>query len=237
MNSLALALKNLNILLRYPIYPIYVRCAMAKLQVAIIIIIIFLIQFISCVSTEPEVEELLFVPYGADLTKELLESSTFRSYVVDFYIQEVGDETLARMILDRAQSSTLDVHLIFALSFAESSYNPKAINYNRGSIDRGLFQLNNRSFPHVQVKDFFDPELNISLGVSYLEDCFELGRDAVVALAMYNAGRNRVRAGNTPQSTLEYIGKILSHKESLDHRLIAYLEDQQAPISFLAKAE
>jgi hypothetical protein len=46
--------------------------------------------------------------------------------------------------------------------------------------------------------------------------CLDLGGSEVSGLAMYNAGTNRVRAGGTPKSTLDYVSRILAFRDGLD---------------------
>jgi hypothetical protein len=90
------------------------------------------------------------------------------------------------------------------------------VNVNDDSIDRGLFQLNSRSFPELEVDEFFDPYINAQHGIRYLRKCIELGGNEVVGLAMYNAGRTRVERGGTPHITLNYIARILEYRDQLE---------------------
>ncbi|UKI53636.1 MAG: transglycosylase SLT domain-containing protein [Treponema sp.] len=60
-------------------------------------------------------------------------------------------------ILEEAEKNDIPLSLAFALAYTESHYNVNAVNKNRNSsIDRGLFQLNNRSFPQLKEEDFFN---------------------------------------------------------------------------------
>ena len=104
----------------------------------------------------------------------------------------------------------------FSLAFAESSYNPNAVNSNETSIDRGLFQLNSKSFPELTESDFFNPETNAKHGLAYLAKSIERGGNEIVGLAMYNAGSGRVTGKGTPKMTLDYISKIINYKDEID---------------------
>ena len=84
------------------------------------------------------------------------------------------------------------------------------------SIDRGLFQLNSNSFPELTEADFFDPYISAKYGMSHLKFCLNSAGNEVSALAMYNAGTGRVRSNKTPQSTLNYIGKIMTYQKMLE---------------------
>jgi hypothetical protein len=92
-------------------------------------------------------------------------------------------------------------------------------NKNRDeSIDRGLFQLNNRSFPRLETQSFFNLELNAKYGMSHLRHCLDTGGTEVAALAMYNAGTGRVRSTGTPKITLDYVGRILENRWKIEDR-------------------
>ena len=120
-------------------------------------------------------------------------------------------------ILEEAEKNDIPLSLAFALAYTESRYNVNAVNKNRNaSIDRGLFQLNNRSFPQLKEEDFFDPAISAKYGMSHLRFCLNIAGNEVSALAMYNAGTSKVRADNTPQSTLNYVGKIMAYQDKLE---------------------
>ncbi len=139
----------------------------------------------------------------------------YRALVLDFFTEQTGSEEIADIILRESERHELPVSLTFALAWTESRFDPYAVNYNQSSVDRGVFQLNNRSFPKLQEEQFFDPEVNIQHGVAYLKYCLERGENQITALAMYNAGPRRVTERGAPLITLEYINKILSYQEQL----------------------
>jgi soluble lytic murein transglycosylase-like protein len=82
-------------------------------------------------------------------------------------------------------------------------------------VDRGLYQLNSRTFPNVKLDDFYDPQVNARLGLKRLRFCLNQGRNELVALAIYNAGTQKVRKG-TPYSTLHHIARILEYREQIE---------------------
>jgi len=114
------------------------------------------------------------------------------------------------IIVQVAGRYEVDPHLIRAIIFAESGYNPKAKS-KRGA--RGLMQLMPTTARALGVKNVFDPEENIDGGVRYfrsLLDRFE--GDVKLALAAYNAGSRHVRnyEGIPPfKATQHYIKKVL----------------------------
>ena len=144
-----------------------------------------------------------------------------RAAVEWFYLHVTGNRETAMAILEEAEKNDIPLSLAFALAYTESHYNVKAVNKNRNSsIDRGLFQLNNRSFPQLKEEDFFNPAVSAKYGMSHLRFCMNVAGNEVAALAMYNAGTNKVRADSTPQVTLNYVGKIMAYQDKLD-RLFA----------------
>lgn len=159
-----------------------------------------------------------------------------------FYYQITGNKNVTQAILLEAEKNDIPLSLAFALAHAESNYKPGAVNNNsNSSIDRGLFQLNSNSFAELSEEDFFDPFVSARYGMSHLKFCLNTAGNEVSALAMYNAGTSRVRSNKTPQSTLNYVGKILSYQKMLDQlfseQVTAYFETQLVPGISVAMAD
>jgi hypothetical protein len=153
-----------------------------------------------------------------DLISEYYQDPLSRDLVIDFFSRITGSREIAEMILAAGDSLKVPPGLAFAVAWEESRYRPKAINtHNRnGSVDRGLFQLNSRSFPKLSETDFFDPRINTRYGIAHLRWCLDTGGSEVVALAMYNAGAVRVNTNGTPKMTLEYVEKVLGSRRKID---------------------
>jgi hypothetical protein len=156
-------------------------------------------------SEKPEDVDPGLYLYRNKLTRPLVES---------FYTRVTADVEITDAILSGADSNNISLPLAFSLAWVESSFRVRALNYNSNSIDRGLFQLNSRTFPSLKEEQFYNPWINAEYGLAHYRYCIEVGKNEVVALAMYNAGVNRVRRG-TPYSTLHYIAKILDKKRNL----------------------
>lgn len=157
----------------------------------------------------------------ADSALILYRDETSHADVLTFYTRITNDEQVSRIILDNASKNNIPPALAFALAWQESRYQIRAVNKNPSSIDRGLFQLNNRAFPKLTEKDFFDPHVNARYGLSHLSYCLDLSGHEVTALAMYNAGTTKVRNNNTPKQTLDYASRILNYRQELE-RLFAH---------------
>lgn len=136
--------------------------------------------------------------------------------VKDFYSAIVGSPEIALKILEESEKQNVSPSLAIALAWEESHFRRTAINRNKNSVDRGIFQLNNRSFPKLSESDFFTIDTNVEHGVAHLKLCLDLAGNEVAGLAMYNAGTNRVRKNTTPASTLNYVHRILSFKTGIE---------------------
>lgn len=140
-----------------------------------------------------------------------------RTKVIWFYNQITGNPDVTEAILYYADHNDIPLSLAFSLAWTESKYNWKAQNTNKNqSVDRGLFQLNSKSFPALSEADFFNPYVSARNGLSHLRFCLDTAGNEIAALAMYNAGTTRVRNNGTPQSTLNYVSKIMDYQKGLD---------------------
>jgi soluble lytic murein transglycosylase-like protein len=137
--------------------------------------------------------------------------------VLAFFTALCGSRELAALILGNASEYDIGPALAFALCWEESRYSKYAVNQNKnGSVDRGLFQLNNRSFPELSVEDFFDPEINVRHAMAYLRWCLDRGGSELSGLAMYNVGTGRVNQGGAPKVTLDYISRIIAYRKGIE---------------------
>ncbi|MFA7567487.1 MAG: transglycosylase SLT domain-containing protein [Alkalispirochaeta sp.] len=146
--------------------------------------------------------------------------------VVDFFVDLTGSPDIALPILYHADRADISLSLVFSLSWVESRYEPGAVNRNTSSVDRGLFQLNSRTFVNLSEADFFHPDTNTYHGITYLSWCLEHTDSEWEAVAVYNAGLTRVRAGKTPQSTLVYVDRIRQFRTRLDRQFRQYISQE-----------
>jgi soluble lytic murein transglycosylase-like protein len=171
-------------------------------------------------ATYPNVANLLEGEYPA---LALYREDLTHDHVVEFFTSLAGSQEIALPILYHADRYDLPITLVFSLVWVESRYDPFAQNANPTSIDRGLFQLNSKSFRQLTHDDFFTPDINAQYGSSHLRYCLDLAPDVATALAIYNAGYSRVRVGIIPPTTQVYIGRVLDYKAGLDDRFRGYI--------------
>jgi hypothetical protein len=158
-----------------------------------------------------------------DMILDLYRDELFRERVEGFFGDLTGSLETAQAVLANAALFDIPPALAFSLCWEESRYNPRAVNRkNRNlTVDRGLFQLNNASFPQLEDDQFFNPEINSKYGLSHLRWCLDTAGTDVAGLAMYNAGTGRVRTGGTPKMTLDYISRILDRERAIEGLFLA----------------
>lgn len=168
----------------------------------------------------PNIENFL---EGSSPALSLYREEVTRDSVVEFFVEETGDEEIALPILYYADKLNIPLTLAFSLAWVESRYAVDAVNFNSSSVDRGIFQLNSKTFRNLGEEDFFTPEVNAFHGLKYLEFCITYGDTDAQALAIYNAGLSRVRNGNTPPTTLVYVDRILTRRAQLVERFESFI--------------
>ena len=199
--------------------------------------------------TSPEGEEEAQLPLLAlnseeeqDLILLLYRDEAFREDVLVFFQGLTGSREIAEAILFNASVYNVPPALAFSLCAEESEYNPRALNHNKNeTVDRGLFQLNNASFPKLKIEEFYDSNVNASYGISHLRWCLNTAGTEISALAMYNAGETRVRSVGTPKSTLDYVSRILKRQRNIEEHFEEYyyrvVEERNTPVEIAEKEE
>lgn len=169
------------------------------------------------INTESLHSQLVSHSEKIDSGLELYRSLQSRAGVINFYTNVTGNTDIALAVLEYADKNSIPLSLAFSLAYAESRYQIDAVNTNSNeSTDRGLFQLNDKSFPLLTEADFFNPYISAKYGMSHLRFCIDTAGNEIAGLAMYNAGSNKVRRNNTPQHTLNYVSVIMNYREGLE---------------------
>ena len=143
------------------------------------------------------------------------------SDILSFYTGFAKDSNIAETILEECLKKEVPVNLAFSLAWAESSFNSRAFNVNNnGSVDRGIFQLNNSYRQQWSVDSFYNIHKNIKEGVRYLKKCLnDTNGDVAKALGAYNAGLRASMNNALPERTQRYIEKILTKEAFLDDQI------------------
>lgn len=126
---------------------------------------------------------------------------------------------LLPIIKAAASDFGLDWRLLASLIWAESSFDPTAVNRNSGAS--GLGQIMPATWEEwrarVGAHDIFNPADNIRVTAAYLRFLINYFRgDVRKALAAYNFGVGNVSAGvPIPAETLEFANKVLHGRDLL----------------------
>jgi hypothetical protein len=153
-----------------------------------------------------------------DIILESYRDPLFRHDVEAFFSAMTRSPQIAAEILIQAEEFDISPALAFALAWEESRYNPQAVSKKNanGSVDRGLFQLNDLSFPKLSESEFFDFRINSYYGITHLKWCLDTGGSELVGLAIYNAGSTRINTDQTPRKTLSYASRVMDFKERIE---------------------
>lgn len=168
----------------------------------------------------------------SDKGLEYYRNPLTRGAVELFFIKVTGNRRISMSILNAANHENIPLTLAFALAHTESRFKARARNINtNGSIDRGLFQLNDRTFPQLSEEEFYDPSVSARYGMRHLRYCIGIAKDDFKGVAMYNAGVARIKADQTPASTKAYVKKIRNYRSYLDSEfekeVVSLFEDNE----------
>ena len=164
------------------------------------------------------------IPDDINTISEYYEHPLTHQSVIDFFVAITASERIALPIIYHAEQYNVPIDLMFALSWVESSYRPYAVNHNRTSADRGLFQLNSKTFYHLDIDEFFHPDINALHAAQHLRYCLDKAKgDVPTALAIYNAGLGRVIRNTIPEITKVYRARIIEYRAQLVRQFYAYI--------------
>lgn len=172
-----------------------------------------------------EQDRILDILEREDPSLDLYRDPAVHDLVTKFFVELTGSEKISRPILYYADRHDISLFLAFSVAYIESDFDPHAVNRNASSVDRGVFQLNSKSFPTLQEKEFFDPEISAKYGIAHLRFCLEEGKNDIVAVAIYNAGKQRVTSRGAPLMTLEYISRYVDYRSKLEKSFKTYIRE------------
>lgn len=127
---------------------------------------------------------------GSDPNKNATVSDIWGDFMGSARTNPLGQSSKYDGIFQRAASKYgLDVKLLKALAWAESSFNPRAVSSQHCL---GLMQLSPDKIKEYGIKDPFNPEENVDGGARYLKQLLDDFKNTELAVAAYNAGPNAV---------------------------------------------
>jgi soluble lytic murein transglycosylase-like protein len=91
------------------------------------------------------------------------------------------------ILMAKSRQLEIPINVSLALMQIESNFNPRAIS---STGDHGLLQINEKYWKFDKAK-IYDPETNIDLGLKILKQCYLEAGSWPMAMAVYNAGKNR----------------------------------------------
>ncbi len=151
---------------------------------------------------------------NAYIVKPAEVSSTEESGLGVLEFDSVYNQTCVKNNLDElfqnaSKKYGVDVNLLKAVGFVESSFRTDAVS---GSGAMGVMQLMPYTAKEYGVTDPFDAKQNIEGGAKLLADLLEkYGGNITLSVAAYNAGSGAVdRSGGVPdiEQTIRYVYKI-----------------------------
>jgi len=139
-------------------------------------------------------------------------------------------DVIEENLMQFSENSQLNENLVLAVIKAESNFNENAVS---SANAYGLMQLQFATAKEManedklMLADLFNPNINISLGIKYLNYLFSMFEDKQLVLISYNAGPNRVKEWMnnnqlyvkngqyiTPyKETTNYLNKVLLYEE------------------------
>lgn len=141
--------------------------------------------------------------------------------ILDFYTEYTKNPEITKAIIKYSLEYRMPINLAFALSYVESGgFKIRAIQHNNnGTIDRGLFQLNNGHRKDWEVADFYNIDRNCEEGIRFwAEECQTEERPIPMTFIAYNSGpySERVKRGVVPEDRIRYVDNILSYEDELN---------------------
>ena len=162
-------------------------------------------------------------PPTDDAVLNLYRNDSLRPLLIEYYTRLTDNRTVALAILDVCDELNIPPSLGFALAWNESKFNPLAVNVNMTSVDRGLFQLNSRTFTRLNRAAVFDPRKNAFHGLAYFKKACSVLGSIEKGLGYYNSGIGMLTDRPLPRSTLSYVKRILNDRKTMDRDAIAWI--------------
>ena len=187
------------------------------------------------VSSPPTPVDTGFDPYKEDemvFASELEFTAALKGDLERRFYSELVQDNARIIDAVYTYASDLNKDLVFALLLGESSGKPDALNKNIDpktgevkSVDRGLFQLNSKSYPNLTEDQAFQIETNAKYGIAHIRGALQYwGGNVRKALWAYNAGDNCITNG-VPKRTINYANDVIAATKAIKQEREQYIKD------------
>lgn len=171
------------------------------------LLLMLLLMLVSCKAISSS-NATGFREFSAKIPTTELPKDSYLDFVPDEYYQTV---------VNLAIKHHIPVYYFAKLIYEESRYNPRAVNRSNsnGTVDYGIAQLNSQyidDFAYKYGYDFidpFEPYTALEVAAVHLHTLYNTTRSWKRALAAYNCGIGNVLRGTIPDSTLDYVERIM----------------------------
>lgn len=152
------------------------------------------------------------------LDRRVIEEETVKLHWALNEMRFPAQEDHVREVIRLSNRIGVSHLLMIALVTGESSWNPRAVHYNRGSNDYGLFQLNN--LWHNQYRS--DINRHIEEGIKHYKWCLDTEHNNERnALGRYNTGQRDNPTGR------QYASYILGIKRDIKNKISQWRASRQ----------
>jgi hypothetical protein len=154
--------------------------------------------------------------------------------ILNFYDVYTKNRQITIAILERCLTKEIPINQGFGLAWWESDFDPTCKTYNPGgSVDRGLFQLNNGNRKNWKISDFYDIDKNCEEGLSYLSYCISLDEDFdEFGFICYNGGTSVPKTKKIKFSTVVHLIEVKRKEKKLDIAFNTQLLSTLSHVSF-----
>jgi hypothetical protein len=208
----------------------------------ILILIIFILMIVTNITIsimlylhqpkiiEKEIIKLRHIT-GMNINKELQWhfENGYADVVYDFYEDYIGNRNNTIALVNSALLHGIPLHKSIGQSWTESTHKANAIGYNYyksgklRSVDRGIKQGNEYTFPKASPIKMLDPYYNLAWCDAYYRSDYEYFQKINTKLSWnratisYNRGRSRL-----DERGLIYLQSVLDYEQYLDEQFNLY---------------
>lgn len=148
-------------------------------------------------------------------TTLLILTTIFSNPLVCNADQPFSKEEIDQMIINACEEKNICPELVESIVFYESSYDIFA----RNGEHYGLMQINPKwhsdRMEKLGVKDLYDPEQNLKVGIDYIYELSLKYNDPVSVLNAYNSGSPKFHMSSYAKKILERSAELEAEREEV----------------------